>query len=43
MPVEPKTIVVIWWSSYSDNYFRYDHEFETIQEALAHSETEFDW
>jgi hypothetical protein len=44
MPVEPTTIEVVWWSSpYFDNYFRYDHEFETIQEALAYSETEFDW
>jgi hypothetical protein len=44
MPVEATTGEVVWWSSpYFDNYFVYDHRFETIQEALAYSETEFDW
>jgi hypothetical protein len=44
MPVESTNMDVVWWSSpYFDDYFKYDHEFETIQEALAYSETEFDW
>jgi len=44
MPVESTTIAIVWWSNPSfDNYFVYDHEFETIQEALAWNESEFDW
>lgn len=44
MPVEATNRQVIWWSSpYFDNYFKYDHRFETIQEALAYSSTGFDW
>jgi len=44
MPVESTTIEVVRWSfPYFDNYFKYDHCFETIQDALAYSETEFDW
>lgn len=44
MPVESTTIDVVWWEDANfDNYFEYDHEFETIQEALAHNESEFDW
>jgi len=44
MPVESTNIEIVWWEdSYFDNYFIYDHEFETIQDALAYSETEFDW
>jgi hypothetical protein len=44
MPVESTNMHVVWWSSsYFDNYFKYDHAFETIQNALEYSETEFDW
>jgi hypothetical protein len=44
MPVESTTIRVIWWSDLNfNNYFTYDHSFETIQDALAWSPTEFDW
>jgi len=46
MPVETTTTppkVVLSTSPDFDNYFEYDYEFETIQDALAASETEFDW
>ncbi len=44
MPVESTGMTVVMWSdSHFDNYFKYDHSFETIQEALAYNETEFDW
>lgn len=44
MPIEPTTIEIVWWDDpYFDNYFIYDYEFETILDALAYSETEFDW
>ena len=44
MPVESTTIEVVWWDDpYFDNYLIYDYEFETIDDALAYSETEFDW
>jgi len=44
MPVETTNIKVIWWSDPNfDNYWIYDDTFETIQDALAYSETEFDW
>jgi hypothetical protein len=44
MPVESTTMSVAWWDSpYFDNYFTYEHQFETIQDALSYSETEFDW
>jgi len=44
MPVESTNIEIIWWDDpYFDNYFAYDYEFETIDDALAYSETEFDW
>lgn len=44
MPVETTTPKVVFSSSpYFDNYFEYEHKFETIQDALAVSETEFDW
>lgn len=43
-PVEATNRQVIWQSSpYFDNYFKYDHRFETIQDALAYSQTDFDW
>jgi hypothetical protein len=43
-PVESTNIVVIR----SDNpnfgaYFKYDRQFETIQEALSYNEADFDW
>lgn len=44
MPVESTTIEIVWWDDpYFDNYFIYDNEFETIQEAIAYNESEFDW
>jgi len=44
MPVESTNIEIVWWDDpYFDNYFAYDYEFETIDDALAYSETEFDW
>lgn len=44
MPVESTTIEIVWWDNpYFDNYFTYDYEFETIHEAIAYYESEFDW
>jgi len=44
MPVESTTIEIVWWDNpYFDNYFTYDYEFETIQEAIDYYESEFDW
>ena len=44
MPVESTNIEIVWWDDpYFDNYWIYDYEFETIDDALAYSETEFDW
>jgi len=44
MPIEPTTIEIVWWDDpYYDDYWEYDRSFETIQDALAYSETEFDW
>jgi len=44
MPVESTNIEVVWWDDpHFDDYFTYDYEFETIQEAVAYSESEFDW
>ena len=44
MPVESTTMSVVWWDSqYFDSYFTYEHQFESIQDALSHSATEFDW
>jgi hypothetical protein len=44
MPVESTNINIVWWESpYFDNYFEYEHEFETIQDALDYNETDFDW
>lgn len=44
MPVESTNMAVVWWESpYFDNYFKYDHSIETIQDALKYNETEFDW
>lgn len=44
MPVEATEYDVVWWSNpYWDNYFEYDHLFETIHDALDYSHSEFDW
>ena len=44
MPVEPTNVQVVWWEDPNfDNYFKYDHEFEKIQDALKYDPTEFDW
>jgi len=44
MPVESTNMAVLLWDSpHFDNYFKYDRSFETIQDALKYSETEFDW
>jgi hypothetical protein len=44
MPVEATAFSIVYWDSpYFDNYFQYDRQFETIQEALTYSPTEFDW
>jgi len=44
MPVESTTLSVVWWGDPNfDKYFEYDHQFETIQQALAYSQSEFDW
>jgi len=43
-PVESTTAEIVWWEDTNfDNYWIYDDTFETIQDALAYSETEFDW
>jgi hypothetical protein len=43
-PVECTRPSVVWGTdgNYS-NYFEYDYRFETIQQAMEHSPTEFDW
>jgi len=44
MPVESTYIGVVWWENPDfDNYFEYAHNFETIQDAIDYSESEFDW
>lgn len=44
MPVESTIIEIVWWENPSfENYFEYDHSFESIREALEYSETSFDW
>jgi len=44
MPVEATEYDIVYWSDpYFDNYFTYDHQFETIQDALEYSYEEFDW
>ncbi|MBE0525265.1 MAG: hypothetical protein IBX40_13185 [Methanosarcinales archaeon] len=44
MPVEATSVRVVWWSDPNfDNYWIYDHKFETIQEAIDYYESEFDW
>jgi hypothetical protein len=44
MPVEATNYQVVYWEHPQfDDYFVYDYEFETIQEALEYGPTEFDW
>lgn len=44
MPVEATKIEVVWWENPNfEDYFNYDHDFETVQDALAYSKTGFDW
>lgn len=44
MPVEATRFdIVSWHNQYFDNYFEYDQQFETIEDALDYSYTEFDW
>ncbi len=44
MPVEPTTYSIVWWDNpYFDNYFVYEHEFESIFEAINVFPDEFDW
>jgi len=44
MPVEATAYSIVYWSSpYFDDYFEYEHRFDTIQEALSYSPTEFNW
>jgi len=44
MPVEATQYELVKWSSpYFDNYFIYDHLFETIQDALDYNYSEYDW
>lgn len=43
-PVEATARSIVDQSSpYFDNYFRYEFYFETIQEAVSYSPTEFEW
>ena len=44
IPVESTNVGVVSWEDANfDNYFKYDGSFETIEDSLAYSETEFDW
>lgn len=44
MPVEPTTYSLVKWADPNfDFYFQYDHEFETIFDALEFDYDEFDW
>jgi hypothetical protein len=44
MPVESTEIELVEeYDRYFDNYFTYDYAFETIQDAIMHNESEFDW
>jgi len=44
MPVESTTLRVVWWSDpHFDGYWEYENRFETIQDALAYSENQYDW
>jgi hypothetical protein len=44
IPVEATTIEIVYPTSpFYDKYFRYDRVFDTINEALDYSPTQFDW
>ena len=44
MPVESTTLEVVWWSDTNfDNYWEYENRFETIQDAIAYSQSDYDW
>jgi len=44
MPVEATSYSIVYWNSpHFDNYFKYEHRFETIHEAHEYSSTEFSW
>ena len=44
MPVEATTFSIVYWQDSSfDNYFVYDYQFETIQDALEYQPDEFNW
>ena len=44
MPVEATEWKIIYWQDPCfDNYFEYDHEFETIQDALDYNYEEYNW
>jgi len=44
MPVEATIYDLVKWDDpYFDNYFEYNHLFETIQDALEYNYEEFDW
>jgi hypothetical protein len=46
MPVEATATspYIVWWdNAFYSNYFKYEHQFETIQDALKYNTAEFDW
>jgi len=44
MPVEPTTFSIVYWQAASfDNYFTYDYQFETIEDALEYQCDEYNW
>ncbi len=44
MPVEATVFSVVYrWDPHYNEYFVYDHAFETIQEAIAYGPDEYDW
>jgi hypothetical protein len=44
MPVEATAYGIVYWNSaYFNNYFEYELQFETIQEAIQINPTEFNW
>jgi len=44
MPVEATQMAVVYWNSpYFNNYFKYERQFETIQQALSYNAADFDW
>jgi len=44
MPVESTNLEVVWWEdSNFDNYWEYEDRFETVQDAIAYDESDYDW